>query len=229
MLLPATLLTSAICVVAFELARITKSYDYRTFLKGILGSAWLLYEIGYLMAAAGAILFSTKGVVIKLAYAEGLDAETVIAVRMAFALPIYLAIAALAVVQRRQRGEALPDRHLIAKAAGVGVLGYWFASYTDFLGLQFISAQFERLIHPLTVMLALPLAMTGVNVGTLGHEYWDDTGGAGGGISSLSPIPSVGFARAGTSRRNAVLSPEIPFTAAIAARVPCPAPTGTSP
>ena len=36
--------------------------------------------------------------------------------------------------------------------------------------------------------------MTGVNVGALGVEFWDDTGGAGGGISTLSPVPSVGFA-----------------------------------
>lgn len=35
--------------------------------------------------------------------------------------------------------------------------------------------------------------MTGVNVAALGMEYWEDTGGAGGGISTLSPIPSVGF------------------------------------
>jgi hypothetical protein len=40
----------------------------------------------------------------------------------------------------------------------------------------------------------VPLAMTGVNVGALGQEYWEDTGGAGGGISTLSPVPSVGFA-----------------------------------
>ncbi len=26
------------------------------------------------------------------------------------------------------------------------MLGYWFASYTDFVGLVYISAQFERLI-----------------------------------------------------------------------------------
>ena len=38
------------------------------------------------------------------------------------------------------------------------------------------------------------MAMTGVNVSALGLEYWEDTGGAGGGISTLSPIPSVGFA-----------------------------------
>jgi ABC-type branched-subunit amino acid transport system substrate-binding protein len=44
------------------------------------------------------------------------------------------------------------------------------------------------------VKLQVPMAMTGVNVSALGLEYWDDTGGAGGGISTLSPVPSVGFA-----------------------------------
>jgi drug/metabolite transporter (DMT)-like permease len=42
------------------------------------------------------------------------------------------------------------------RAAAVGVLGYWFASYTDFLGLLYISAQFERLIlftYPAFVVL----------------------------------------------------------------------------
>ena len=44
------------------------------------------------------------------------------------------------------------------------------------------------------VKLQVPMAMTGVNVSALGLEYWGDTGGAGGGISTLSPVPSVGFA-----------------------------------
>lgn len=113
-------------------------------------------ELGYVFAASGAILFSTKGVIIKLAYGEGLDAETVLALRMAFSLPIYAVIAALAVMRMRRRGVPLPGRGLVARAAGVGALGYWFASYTDFLGLEYISAQFERLIlftYPLFVVL----------------------------------------------------------------------------
>ena len=50
MLLPAMLLMSAICAIAFELARMTKSYDYRSFLRQLLGPFWFLYEIGYLAA-----------------------------------------------------------------------------------------------------------------------------------------------------------------------------------
>lgn len=103
-------------------------------------------QIGYLFAAAGALLFSTKAIAIKLVYEEAVDAETLLALRMALALPIYAAIGALAVRDRGKRGEALPPADAVVKALLIGVLGYWFASYTDFLGLEYISASFERLI-----------------------------------------------------------------------------------
>ncbi|MDF2996544.1 MAG: EamA family transporter [Xanthobacteraceae bacterium] len=111
---------------------------------------------GYALGAAGAILFSAKGIIIKLAYAEGIDAETLLALRMLLSLPFYLVIGFFAVRAMRERGEALPSRALVLKAAGIGALGYWFSSYMDFLGLIYISASFERLIlftYPLFVVL----------------------------------------------------------------------------
>lgn len=103
-------------------------------------------RIGYFFAAAGALLFSTKAIAIKLVYEEAVDAETLLALRMALALPIYFVIGALAVRERKKSGEALPPADTVIKALLIGVLGYWFASYTDFLGLEYISASFERLI-----------------------------------------------------------------------------------
>ena len=79
-----------------------------------------------------------------------------LALRMALAVPIYLVIGALAVADHRRRDRPLPPRKAVAQAALIGVLGYWFASYTDFIGLEFISAQFERLIlftYPLFVVI----------------------------------------------------------------------------
>jgi drug/metabolite transporter (DMT)-like permease len=102
--------------------------------------------IGYAFAAAGAVLFSTKAIFIKLAYAEGINAETLLALRMLLSLPFYAAIGLFSVGERRRTGRALPERRLVILAAFAGLLGYWFASYTDFLGLVYISAQFERLI-----------------------------------------------------------------------------------
>lgn len=112
--------------------------------------------VGYAFAAIGAILFSSKGIIIKLAYQEGVNAETLMALRMLMSMPIYLLIGGLSIRDRFVRGEGLPAAHLLVKAALVGILGYWIASYLDFLGLELISAQFERLIlftYPLFVVV----------------------------------------------------------------------------
>src|SRR5690242_10224425 len=114
------------------------------------------WEVGYLFAAIGAVLFSTKAVIVRLAYGVRLDPETLLALRMGFALPFYLAIGVLAVRDRRRRDLGLPSPRHWLRAILIGLLGYWFSSYSDFLGLQYISAQFERLIlftYPLFVVL----------------------------------------------------------------------------
>ena len=64
----------------------------------------------------------------------------------AWCFPSHAAIGVLSVAERRRTGRALPGGAAVLNAALVGMLGYWFASYTDFLGLLYISAQFERLI-----------------------------------------------------------------------------------
>ncbi len=125
---------------------------------------------GYAMAAAGASLFATKGIIIKLAYRDHVTAEALLTLRLGLSAPVYIAIGLMAV----SRGRGWPEPRLIAQTALVGALGYWFASYTDFLGLNFISVQFERLIlftYPAFVVLfgailfrqrVRPAALTGI-------------------------------------------------------------------
>ncbi len=115
---------------------------------------------GYLLAAFGAILFSTKGIFIKLAYGPGgvpeIDAITLLALRMAFSLPAYLIIGGLAWNDRLRSHQPLPTRRQLILAALVGVLGYYAASFLDFEGLIYLTAQFERLIlftYPVFVMI----------------------------------------------------------------------------
>src|SRR5262245_288249 len=98
--------------------------------------------LGYAFAAAGALLFSTKGIIVKLAYDYDVSPETLIALRAAFSLPFYLAIGAFAWINLRLGSAALPSPRLMVKAMLVGVFGVWFASYADFMGLTYISAQF---------------------------------------------------------------------------------------
>src|SRR5687767_645528 len=78
--------------------------------------------IGYACAALGAALFSTKAIIIKLAYAEGMNAETLLALRMLLSLPIYVAIGALAMRDTRRNGGALPDSSVLLRAGAVGML-----------------------------------------------------------------------------------------------------------
>lgn len=65
------------------------------------------------------------------------------------------------------------------------------AAKPDFIYL--ISAVNSTVVSSQYVKLQVPVPMTGINVAAFGMDYWTDTGGQGGGISTLSPIPSVGF------------------------------------
>ncbi len=115
---------------------------------------------GYILAGAGAILFSLKGILAKLAYGDGaapeVDAITLMALRMAFSLPFYIVAGAYGWKARAARGEPTFSRGLLVKAVLVGLLGFYVSSYLDFAGLQYLSAQFERLIlmtYPIFVVL----------------------------------------------------------------------------
>ncbi|MBL8348904.1 MAG: DMT family transporter [Burkholderiaceae bacterium] len=113
---------------------------------------------GPLLAMAGAVAFSGKAIIVKLAYRHGVDAITLIMLRMAVALPFFLLM-----VWWAGRGQAaLPLRDKLA-AAALGFAGYYLSSYLDFLGLQHITASLERLILYLTpaVVLLLSRALFG--------------------------------------------------------------------
>jgi uncharacterized membrane protein YkvI len=63
-MIPTTIMTSVSCMVVYELARLTKSYDYRSMLQHVLGRGWFLYEIGYFSAVIMilAVIGSATGV-----------------------------------------------------------------------------------------------------------------------------------------------------------------------
>jgi len=72
LLLPATIVISVGSAISYELARMTRSYDYRKFLKLLMGRGWFLYEIAYLAtvllvlavvtAAIGSLMSETFGI-----------------------------------------------------------------------------------------------------------------------------------------------------------------------
>lgn len=108
---------------------------------------------GVALALAGAMAFSGKAIIVKLAYRYGVDAVTVIMFRMLFALPIFLAMAWWA-----GRGKPPLSGGDWLGVLGLGVTGYYLASFLDFLGLQYVTASLERLILYLNPTLVLLLA-----------------------------------------------------------------------
>lgn len=105
---------------------------------------------GLAIAIGGAVLFSTKAVVAKLLYRYQIDAVTLIAFRMLFSLPVFLAIAVWKM--RTEAPLSVVDRWRIL---GLGLIGYYLSSFLDFLGLQYISVGLERLILFLTPTFVL--------------------------------------------------------------------------
>jgi drug/metabolite transporter (DMT)-like permease len=100
--------------------------------------------LGFFITLLGAILFSTKAIIVKLAFGHThTDAVTLLPLRMVFSLPFYLAAAFL--VSTQKSNVRMTGREWLM-VTGVGLLGYYFSSLFDFLGLQYISAGLERLI-----------------------------------------------------------------------------------
>jgi drug/metabolite transporter (DMT)-like permease len=109
---------------------------------------------GLLLASLGAIAFSGKAIIVKLAYRYGVDAVTLIMYRMLFALPMFLILTWWA-------GHGKPPlTWRDARAVlGLGFCGYYLASFLDFAGLRYISASLERLILYLNPTLVLGLGV----------------------------------------------------------------------
>jgi drug/metabolite transporter (DMT)-like permease len=109
---------------------------------------------GLALASVGAIAFSGKAIIVKLAYRHGVDAVTLIMYRMLFALPLFVVLAWWA---GRDRPSLTKRDWLVV--TGLGFSGYYLASFLDFAGLAFITASLERLILYLNPTLVLALGV----------------------------------------------------------------------
>jgi len=110
------------------------------------------FTTGLLLAGAGSIAFSGKAIIVKIGYRYGVDSITLLMFRMLFAMPFFLALAWWA-----GRGKAPLTQRDWLGVLGLGFSGYYLSSFLDFLGLQYISASFERLILYLNPTLVLVL------------------------------------------------------------------------
>jgi drug/metabolite transporter (DMT)-like permease len=99
---------------------------------------------GFIITFLGSILFSTKAIIVKKAFANThTDALSLLTLRMIFSLPFYIGAAWLA--SRRAHYDKLTGKQWF-QVLGLGIFGYYISSLFDFMGLQYISAGLERLI-----------------------------------------------------------------------------------
>ena len=103
-------------------------------------------------AIVGTLGFSFKAILIKLAYAAApVDAITLLALRMLYSAPFFVAMAWWA-----GRGAAPVGRRDWLAILGLGFVGYYLASLLDFMGLRYVTASLERLVlylYPTMVVL----------------------------------------------------------------------------
>jgi drug/metabolite transporter (DMT)-like permease len=147
---------------------------------------------GFLITIIGSILFSTKAILVKLAFTDtSMDALTLLMLRMTFSLPFYIGAVWLA----RQKGHTPLTGRQWLTVIGLGLFGYYLSSLFDFIGLQYVTAGLERLIlflyptfavfinafifkQPVvrTQKIALLLTYTGIAIAYIGELRIGDIG-----------------------------------------------------
>ena len=100
-------------------------------------------SLGFALAGFGTLLFSLKSIFIKFLYAENMDADEVLVLRMALSLPIYIGMLMWS-LPRKSSDVDLNFKTMMTIFV-LGFFGYYLASLLDLMGLELISAQLERL------------------------------------------------------------------------------------
>lgn len=121
------------------------------------------FAAGLALAIGGVVFFSLRPIFIKLAYAYVTDPVTLLALRMVFSVPFFIAAALW--VRGGTSHRPLAGRELAA-VAGLGILSYYGASFLDFIALQYIPAGLGRLLlftYP-TIVVLLSAALLGKGV-----------------------------------------------------------------
>lgn len=111
-----------------------------------------LFSSGVFIAILGIVLFSGKAVLVKLAYQYNVSSIHLLLFRMLFSLPFYIGIA----VYYQSKNERRATKKEWIWIFFFGFIGYYLASYFDFMGLQYIKAGLERIIlfiYPTLVIL----------------------------------------------------------------------------
>lgn len=117
---------------------------------------------GFILAILATLLFSAKGIFIKLAYVYHVEPAVLMFIRMMIALPFYMLV-----LLQQYRIDAMRVLHLksFLWIMFFGFCGYYLASYLDLTGLLYLPASIERL-----VLYSYPSIVLLLSVLFLGHS-----------------------------------------------------------
>ncbi len=113
---------------------------------------------GILMVLVASIAFSSKAIMVKLAYVYPVNAATLIALRMLFSVPFFLAL--IFWIRHSKRSFKLSGQD-IALMIFIGVATGYGSMWLNFAGLTYVTAGLERVIlflYP-TIVVLLNTAM----------------------------------------------------------------------
>lgn len=153
---------------------------------------------GTIIMLVGAIMFSAKAIMVKICYRYGIDASSLLGLRMIFSFPFFAGFAIYGYSQKLSVLPSSSSKFLFKisdwiKVFFLGIVGYYLASIFDFEGLKYVSAGVERLIlfiyptmvvvisallfkQPITKKIIVALLLTYSGVGLV---YWHDVSGKG--------------------------------------------------
>lgn len=133
------------------------------------------FWIGIIIGVLGIVLFSSKAVMVKLAYNYQVDAISVLLLRMLFSFPFYIVI--VYIYSNKNSDVKIKNKDYLW-VVFFGFVGYYLASYFDFVGLTYIKASLERIIlflYPTIVLLLnrlfLKQPITKTQAGAIGLTY----------------------------------------------------------
>jgi drug/metabolite transporter (DMT)-like permease len=109
--------------------------------------------IGILMVLVASIAFSSKAIMVKLAYVYPVNPATLIALRMLFSIPFFMG---LILWMRHKKRNIKIGREDIYQLLFIGVVTGYGSMWLNFAGLQYVTAGLERIIlflYPTLVVL----------------------------------------------------------------------------
>lgn len=101
------------------------------------------YWLGAVMVFVAAFCFALKGIFIKLAYRYEIDTISLLTLRMGLSFPIYALFAFRLTAKETNVRFTTKDWVWVV---GLGITGYYFSSYFNFLAFNYISAGLERIL-----------------------------------------------------------------------------------